>query len=410
MTSMGPIRRVAMLCAHTSPLDQPGTGDAGGMNVYVRELARRLAGHGVEVEVFTRATSRHQPPTVHADPGVLVHHVPAGPFEGIAKSDLPAQMCAFVREILRTDVARGTGWFDVVHSHYWLSGQAGSIVSQRWSVPLVHSMHTMAKVKNARLATGDTPEPMGRVHGEEDLVRCADRLIANTDVERRELIELYGADPRAVDVVNPGVDLEVFGRKCDVDRRPLIVFAGRIQPLKAPDIVLEASARLHAHGIDHRVAIIGGASGPGTNNPQELQRLATRLGIAHAVEFVPTQSQRQLASWYSRASVVCVPSFNESFGLVALEAQACGTPVVAARVGGLSTAVIDGRTGTLVDSHRPDDFAAALKPYVSDVRLRELASARAARHAARFGWESTAARTVASYDAARFARARELSA
>jgi D-inositol-3-phosphate glycosyltransferase len=204
-------RRVAMLSVHTSPLDQPGTGDAGGMNVYVVELARRMAAMGIEVEIFTRATSSDQPPVVEAGPGVRVRHVVAGPFAGLAKDELPAQLCAFARGVLRAEASHDVGWYDLIHSHYWLSGQVGALAKERWGVPLVHSMHTMAKVKNAQLAKGDRPEPKARVIGEEQVVEAADWLVANTDEEARQLIELYDADPAGVVTVNPGVDLEVFG-------------------------------------------------------------------------------------------------------------------------------------------------------------------------------------------------------
>lgn len=391
-----------MLSAHTSPLDQPGTGDAGGMNVYVLELSRRLAARGVEVEIFTRATSRHLPPVVQAQPGIRVHHVAAGPFEGLEKADLPSQMCSFVRDVLRVEAQHDPGHFDLVHSHYWLSGQVGTVLSERWNVPLVHSMHTMAKVKNAALAAGDRPEPIGRVAGEEEIVRLADRLIANTDEERRELVELYGADPAAVEVVHPGVDLEVFSSRAPVDDPPLIVFAGRIQPLKAPDIVLRASALID---VPHRVAVIGGPSGSGLDRPTELVDLAAELGIDDRVDFVPTVTQNELADWYSRAAVVCVPSYNESFGLVAIEAQACGTPVVAAAVGGLPTAVADGVTGTLVEGHDPADYAAALRPFLVDPLLRAESGAKAIRHAEGFGWDATVERTLDVYESARAARA-----
>ncbi|MBA4607846.1 D-inositol-3-phosphate glycosyltransferase [Aeromicrobium sp. Marseille-Q0843] len=391
------IRRVAMLSAHTSPLDQPGTGDAGGMNVYVLELSRRLAARGIEVEVFTRATSRHLPPVVEADEGIRVHHVAAGPFEGLTKGDLPSQLCSFVRDVLRVEAWHEPGYFDLVHSHFWLSGQVGTVLRERWGVPLVHSMHTMAKVKNASLAAGDRPEPVGRVAGEEEIVRFADRLIANTAEERRELIDLYEADPRAVAVVHPGVDLDVFSASEPDDEPPLVVFAGRIQPLKAPDVVLHASALLD---VPHRVAIIGGPSGSGLDRPTELTDLAHELGIADRVEFVPTVTQAELATWYSRAAVVCVPSYSESFGLVAIEAQACGTPVVAAAVGGLTTAVADGVTGTLVDGHDPAAYAAALRPYLADPEFRSDAGAKAVRHAESFGWDVTAERTLDVYAAA----------
>lgn len=407
------LKRIAMLSAHTSPLEQPGDGDAGGMNVYVLELSRQLASRGIEVEIFTRATSRHQPQHVDAAPGIRVHHVPAGPFEGLQKNDLPTQLCAFVRDVLRAEVEREPGHFDLVHSHYWLSGQVGTVARERWNVPLVHTMHTMAKVKNAMLADGDEAEPIGRIYGEEEIVRLADRLIANTMEERRELIEMYAAEPEHVAVVHPGVDLEVFraGRQDEAravlgvpDDAALLLFAGRIQPLKAPDVVLEAAARMLQGDPALRerlvVAIVGGASGSGLDRPTALTDLAARLGIQDVVRFIPTVTQQDLADWYAAASVVCVPSYNESFGLVAIEAQACGTPVVAARVGGLSTAVSDGVSGVLVDGHDPRDYAAALHPLLTDPGLRDAMSHKAVHHAESFGWDVTADRTLKVYEEA----------
>ena len=200
-------RRVAMLSVHTSPLDQPGTGDAGGMNVYVVETARRLARHGVEVEIFTRATSGDLAPIVELAPGVHVRHLPAGPFEPLAKEDLPGLLCSFSTGLLRVEALHEPGYFDLVHSHYWLSGQVGTLAQDRWRVPLVHSMHTMARVKNRWLPEGDTPEPSARAVGESQVVAAADRLLANTPAEAEQLVSLYDADPSRVAVVPPGVDL-----------------------------------------------------------------------------------------------------------------------------------------------------------------------------------------------------------
>ncbi|MCW2829624.1 MAG: mshA [Aeromicrobium sp.] len=411
------LQRIAMLSAHTSPLEQPGDGDAGGMNVYVLELSRQLASRGIEVEIFTRATSRHQPAVVDAEPGIRVHHVSAGPFEGLQKNDLPSQLCSFVRDVLRAEVEREPGHFDLVHSHYWLSGQVGTVARERWNVPLVHTMHTMAKVKNAMLADGDAAEPIGRIYGEEEIVRLADRLIANTAEERRELIELYGAEPDRVAVVHPGVDVDVFrpGRLREAREllgiaadSAVVLFAGRIQPLKAPDVVLRAAAVLLERDPALRdrlvVPIVGGASGAGLEHPTALADLAVELGVEDVVRFVPTVSQRELANWYAAASLVCVPSHNESFGLVAIEAQACGTPVVAARVGGLSTAVSDGVTGVLVDGHDPADYATAMHPLLTDPGAREAMSQKAVRHAEGFGWDVTADRTLDVYREALTAR------
>ncbi|WP_460461007.1 glycosyltransferase, partial [Angustibacter peucedani] len=200
-----------MLAVHTSPLAQPGTGDAGGLNVYVVETARRLAERGTEVEVFTRATSSSLPPVVELAPGVQVRHVTAGPFEGLGKDDLPGQLCAFASGVMRTEAARPVGYYDLIHSHYWLSGQVGWLAADRWQVPLVHTMHTMARVKNLSLADGDSPEPAGREIGEQQVVEAADRLVANTHDEADQLVALYGADPARISVVPPGVDLARFG-------------------------------------------------------------------------------------------------------------------------------------------------------------------------------------------------------
>ena len=211
--------RVAMISMHTSPLDQPGTGDAGGMNVYIVELARRLAAAGTDVEIFTRSTSSQLPEVVEMSPGVLVRHIDAGPYQGLSKDELPAQLCEFSRGVLRAEAAAPPGWYDLVHSHYWLSGQVGALAAERWGVPLVHSMHTMAKVKNASLAAGDSPEPRTRVIGEQQVVDAADRLVANTDDEARELHDLYGAALGEVSVVSPGVDLDLFSPG-EQSRRP----------------------------------------------------------------------------------------------------------------------------------------------------------------------------------------------
>src|SRR5689334_12075159 len=246
-------RRIATISVHTSPLEQPGTGDAGGLNVYVVEVAKRMAARGVEVEIFTRAVTRDAPPVAEFVPGVLVRHVPAGPFEDLDKSDLPAQLCQFTFEVLRTEAAYAPGRYDLVHGHYWLSGHVGAVAKERWGVPLVQSMHTLGRVKNAALAHGDMREPEVRLRGEADVVAAADRLVANTDEEARQLAGLYEADPAKIWTVNPGADLSIFrpGPARAIRQRlglpedgNVVVFAGRIQPLKAPDVVLHAVASL----------------------------------------------------------------------------------------------------------------------------------------------------------------------
>ncbi|MEU3839485.1 D-inositol-3-phosphate glycosyltransferase [Streptomyces sp. NPDC028635] len=409
-------RRVAMLSVHTSPLHQPGTGDAGGMNVYLVELAARLAARGIEVEIFTRATSAGLPPAVTLAPGVLMRHVTAGPYEGLAKEDLPAQLCAFAHAVTRAWAGHRPGRYDLLHSHYWLSGHVGRLAAARWGVPLVHSMHTMAKVKNAGLADGDLPEPAIRVTGESQVVRAADRLIANTEREAVDLLRHYDADTRQVAVVHPGVDLDRFrpgrpdaatGRaaaraRLGLPQDALIpLFAGRIQPLKAPDVLLRAVARLLTERPWLRdrlvVPVVGGPSGSGLARPEGLHKLAASLGISDVVLFRPPVGQDRLADWYRAASVLVMPSRSESFGLVALEAQACGTPVIAARVGGLPVAVRDGVSGVLVAGHDPRDYARALSRFADDASLTPRMGAAAARHARSFGWDRTAAATARVY-------------
>jgi D-inositol-3-phosphate glycosyltransferase len=406
-------RRIATISVHTSPLEQPGTGDAGGLNVYVVEVAKRLAARGVEVEVFTRAVSRDAPPVTELSPGVLVRHVVAGPFEELDKADLPAQLCHFTLEVLRAEAAYAPGRYDLVHAHYWLSGQVGAVAKERWGVPLVQSMHTLGKVKNAALALGDAAEPEVRIRGEAEVVAAADRLVANTAAEAEQLVNLYGADSSRVATVNPGVDLSVFhpGPALEARRklglRPdavVLMFAGRVQPLKAPHIVLHAAARLLADdpGLADRlvVAFVGGPSGSGRADPDQLAELAARLGISGVVRLEPPCPQPELADWYRAATAVLVPSYSESFGLVALEAQACGTPVVAASVGGLRTAVKHGVSGLLVVGHEPADYARALRELISSPARRAVLAAGAVEHASGFSWARAVDRLMTVYTGA----------
>src|ERR1022692_3326574 len=403
-------KRVATISVHTSPLEQPGTGDAGGLNVYVVEVAKRMAARGVEVDIFTRAASRDLPPVVELAPGVLVRHIAAGPFEDLDKADLPGQLCQFTFEVLRAEAAYAPGRYDLVHGHYWLSGQVGAVAKERWGVPLVQSMHTLGRVKNAALALGDTAEPDVRIRGEAEVIATADRIVANTEAEAHELIRLYDADPRRVAEVSPGVDLTVFrpGSQRLARRRlglaqnaVVLMFAGRVQPLKAPDILLRAAAQLVRD--DPRladrlvVAFVGGPSGTGRNDPDSLIQLAASLGIAGMIRLEPPCPQRDLAEWYRAATLVVVPSYSESFGLVAVEAQACGTPVVAAAAGGLRTAVRDGVSGLLIEGHEPAKYARAIRNLVTDSGSLARLSRGARRHASGFGWSVTVDRLLDVY-------------
>jgi len=403
-------RRIATVSVHTSPLEQPGTGDAGGLNVYVVEVAKRLAARGVEVDIFTRAVSREQPPVAELAPGVLVRHLTAGPFEDLDKTDLPGQLCQFTFELLRTEARHAPGRYDLVHGHYWLSGQVGAVAKERWGVPLVQSMHTLGKVKNAALAAGERLEPEVRLRGEAEVIAAADRLIANTDAEARELISGYDAAPDRVAVVNPGVSLSTFRPGSQAQARQqlglpadgiVLVFAGRVQPLKAPDLVLHAAARMIADdpSLARRltIAFVGGPSGAGRADPDGLTELAARLGLADLVRLEPPCPQPELANWYRAATIVMVPSYSESFGLVAVEAQACGTPVVAAAVGGLRTAVRDGVSGVLVDSRDPATYARAVRDLIARPQTLARLSAGARDHASRFGWSATVDRLLDLY-------------
>lgn len=408
--SVGPaVRRVAMISVHTSPLEQPGRGDAGGMNVYVDAVARRMARRGIEVEVFTRATSSDQPRRIEAEPGYAVRHVLAGPFGSVAKEDLPGLLCPFAAQVLRAatpGVLGGPrGRFDVVHSHYWLSGLVGLLVRDRWGIPQVHSAHTLARVKNAALAgDDDRREPHGREIGEDEIAADSDILVAATDVEARQLVGLYGADPGSLAVVPPGVDVAAFApcfsEAARADSRgalgfagydAVLAFAGRIQPHKGPDVVVRALAEMRRRHPELRLGalIVGDASGSGHREPGRLRALAASLGVAEHVRLIPALPASSLADVYRAADVVAVPSYSESFGLVALEAQACGTPVVAARVGGLPVAVSDGVSGILVDGHVTADWADALAAIALNPMRRARMAAAARRHAEVFSWDAT---------------------
>ena len=396
-----------MLSVHTSPLDPPGGGDAGGLNVYVVETARRLADRGIAVEIFTRATAGDQQRVVELAPGVLVRHITAGPLEALPKNDLPAQLCAFTAGVLRTEARHDPGWYDLIHSHYWLSGQVGWLVRDRWGVPLVHSAHTLAKVKNTLLAEGDLPEPRSRVIGEEQVVAEADRLIASTQAEADELVRLYDADPDAVCTVAPGVDLTTFApgdgklaarTALGLDpTAPTLLFVGRIQPLKAPDLLLRAANLIRADQPNLQVVVVGGPSGSGLAAPHWLEDLSGELGLSATLRIVGPAARETVAQYYRAADLTVVPSYTESFGLVALESQACGTPVVAAAVGGLTTAVADGQSGLLVDGHDPHVWAKVLGNLIASPDELQRLAGNARAHASTFSWDRTADGLLVAY-------------
>jgi len=402
-------RRIATLMVHTSPLDQAGTGDAGGMNIYVCEAAQNMAAMGVQVDIFTRRTNTEVADVVEVAPGVRVIQLNVGPVSGVTKELLPKLIpdlsAAFKEALVNTR-------YDIIHSHYWISGKVAMPVAKELGIPLVHTMHTMARVKNLNLAEGEVPEPMIRVQGETQVVAAADALVANTDAEAASLVSLYEACPDNVLVVSPGVNLKVFtpgaGRAAardvvglDKDAH-IITFVGRIQPHKGPEVLIRSIAELVSHSPHLRtkliVNIIGGASGANQSEVERLKELVSWLHIDDVVRFAPPVPREDLPNWYRASDLVCVPSYSESFGLVALEAQACGTPVVATAVGGLRTAVADGISGVLVDGHDPRAWSSVLARLLQEPQRRVLLSMGAVEHASHFGWDATSRGTLDIYD------------
>jgi D-inositol-3-phosphate glycosyltransferase len=403
-------RRVAMLMVHTCPLEQAGIGDAGGMNIYVAESAARMAAQGVEVDIFTRRDHLDLPAIVELSRGVNVHHLDAGHDLHLTKEQIPAyfnELTAEFKKALSEDHN-----YDLIHSHYWLSGKVAMPVAKELKMPLVHTMHTMARVKNLNLAEGERPEPMIRVQGETQIVAAASALTANTDAEAASLVSLYDACPDTVHVVTPGVDLYNFtpgaGRAAarkeigiETDTH-VITFVGRIQPHKGPELLIRAVAEMVSHSPHLRpklrVFIIGGASGINGSEVERLKELVNWLNADDVISFMPPVLRTDLPNWYRASDLVCVPSYSESFGLVALEAQACGTPVVATAVGGLRTAVADGISGVLVDGHDPRAWSSVLARLLQEPQRRVLLSMGAIEHASHFGWDATARGTLDIYD------------
>ena len=303
-------------------------------------------------------------------------------------------------------------YYDVIHSHYWISGQLGWLISERLGIPLVHTMHTMAKVKNLSLAESEKPEPQTRAIGEEQVVAASAALIANTAAESASLVSLYDACPDNVYVVPPGVDLSTYklngGKKASrkklkiADDALMLAFVGRIQPHKGPEVLIRAVAEMLKHTPVLRsklkTIIMGGPSGNGSQEPERLRSLAQFLGVSDVIEFMPPVPHEELSDWYRASDLVCVPSYSESFGLVALEAQACGTPVVATAIGGLRTAVADGISGSLVDGHDPRAWSAVISRLLMEPERRLLLSMGAVEHASHFGWDATARGTLDVYD------------
>jgi D-inositol-3-phosphate glycosyltransferase len=392
------MQRVAMLSVHTSPLAQPGAGDGGGMNVYVRALAAALARAGVPVDVLTRAEHPDQPACVEVEPDFRVLHVPAGPLAPVPLRELPDLVGEFT-DAARDALARA-GEHDVLHANYWVSGAVGHRLKHELDLPLVTTFHTLERVK-AEVGLGDAVSLRPRVEAE--VVRCADLVVASTREEHDQLVRHYGADPARIEIITPGVDHAVFapGDRAAARRRvgltggPVLLFVGRIQPLKGADLAVRALAAVHDRSA--QLVVVGGPSGPdGEGEVQALHALVAELGLEARVHFVAPQPHDQLVDYYRAADVCVVPSRTESFGLVALEAAACGTPVVAANVGGLRLLVDDGVTGFLVDERDPAAYAERIDRVLADDcnELGVLAYARSTR----YRWSIAAARLRRHYD------------
>ncbi|TQL55404.1 glycosyltransferase [Subtercola boreus] len=390
------LKRVGLVSLHTSPLETPGSGDAGGLNVYVVAVAEELARLGLEVELLTRAASPDHPETGYTAAGVPVRFLRAGPLEPVPKDELARHMYAF------RDALRALPRFDLLHSHYWLSGAAALTVAEEQGIPHIQSLHTVAALKNEHLAPGDRPEPAERLWGEQRLVLESSVTLSSTAEERSAILRAYGAEPGRVLVVPPGVDTGLFhpGPEKGAERRrgsrPRILTLGRIQPLKGQDLAIRALATIPAER--RPLLTIAGAPTPGEKKyERSLHTLVDELGLADDVVFAGTQARDVAALLIRESALLLIPSHSETFGLVALEAAASGTPVIASRGTGTGSSVIHLSTGLLLGTRDPAVWGETIDRLLGDsVQLEEL-SASAARHAALHTWRLTAELTLAAY-------------
>ncbi len=387
------MNRLAVLSLHTSPLVQPGSGDSGGMNVYVRELISAFARLGRESTVFVRRTDLTTPEVVDVEPGFRVVHVTAGALN-LSKEELPEVVDQFADQVAKW--IRKHGGFDGLLANYWLSGLAGHRLKHELDLPLTTVFHTLARVK---AETGDI-EPQRRMDAETTVARCSDIILANSEEEAHQLVDLYGADISRIEIVPPGVDHSLFSPGDQQEARnaiglngdPVLLFVGRIQPLKGVELAIKTLANLKKYP-NARLIIVGGSSGPeGPSTEETIWSLVNQLELVDRVIFIPPQAHHDLCMWYRSADVLIMPSRSESFGLVALEAAACGIPVVASDVGGLRTLVDHDQTGFLVEGRSPEDFAKYSSMLFEDsIKAAEMAVA-AAEKSWSFTWSATAER------------------
>ncbi|WKZ48821.1 MAG: glycosyltransferase [Anaerolineales bacterium] len=404
--------RVAMLSYHTCPLATLGGKDTGGMNVYVRELTRQLGKMGIHVDVFTRSQDDHVPHVLHElGYGNRVVHIPAGPEHPVPKQELANYIPEFV-EGIKSFVCDKKIHYDVIHSHYWMSGIAAASLSDLWAgAPIVHMFHTLGEMKNRIARSDEEREGAYRIEGERQVIRRADRIVVATLAELTQLRFLYKADASKMVVIPPGVNVSRFypipsdeakefvGLKPD-DR--MILFVGRIEPLKGVDTLLEAMSCLQMkESRPVHLAIIGGdpSASPEKMNAEmaRLKNLCEVLGLDQSVVFLGVRDQDKLSYYYSAAEVVVMPSHYESFGMVALEAMACGTPVIASEVGGLAYLVRDGETGFTIPAEEPETLCEKLSWLLNDPDLHNSMSKRAVEYAQDYAWEKVAGQIVEVY-------------
>ena len=399
--------RVAILSVHTCPLAALGGKETGGMNVYVRETARELARMRMSADIFTRSQNAAIPRVVQLAEGVRVVHLAAGPQAPMARERVFDHLDEFVDGVEAFRIATGVE-YDLVHAHYWLSGAAGLALRRRWGAPLVQMFHTLGRLKNSASRNGADREPDVRIAEEARIVAEADRIIAATVVERAHLVSHYGADPMRIAVIPCGVDTELFApgdrdaarAALGLGDAPHVLYVGRQTPIKGLETLLDAMARLRAAGSRARLSIVGGeADEPLDGHEAALRERLARLGLGEAVTFVGAQPQDRLPAWYVAADVTVLPSYYESFGMVALEAMACGSPVVASRVGGLQSTVRDRVTGLLVPDHDPGALAEALDRLLDDEDLRWRLGREGVRWAAQHRWPCVAEAVCREYAA-----------
>jgi D-inositol-3-phosphate glycosyltransferase len=402
--------RVAVLSVHTSPLARLGSHDSGGMNVYVRRLSEELGRLGIGVDVFTRRSDSHAPAVVEFGPGVRLIHVKAGPARYVGKRHLVDYLPEFVAGVKR--LSDSVGGYALVHGHYYLSGWVGAVLAHCWQVPHVQSFHTLARVKNSALPETATLESTRRIDMEAKVMASADRIVATSPTDKQDIIRHYGIAPHKISVVPPGLDLSLFHpmdreqarRQLRLDGRRMLLFVGRMDRIKGVETLLRMASTLIAAdprlrlsvlivGGDRQVRVVDDAS----RELVRLRALVGELGLRRVVKFVGPKEQHELPAYYAAADVCVVPSYAESFGMVAVEAMACGTPVVASRVGGLQSTVIDGVTGFLAPSGKPEEFAARVRQLLASDELRQQLGQAAVQAASRYRWPSVARRLEGLY-------------